>query len=233
MRIHISAVAAVAVLFVGSAVLLAEDAGENKPKRGKVNKEEIKAKIEANKEKREEMKEKREEAKEKNKEKREALQDKAENRIDKRQDNQAKRIEHGISKGYLTEDEVKKLTTQQQAIANLETTIKSDSKITGAEWKSIRDALNDASRNIWAEKHDTDGKQMAVYRLGKNVFAKSDLTAKLAADDISAAEAKALMKDFRSLVELKQKLAGDLSDADRAALQAQYNELLNKYFETR
>lgn len=178
--------------------------------------------------------EKKEELKTKVEEKKTELSEKASDRVDQRQENQEKRIQHGISKGYLTADEVTKLQGQQQEIANLETTALADGKLSKDEFKSIRDELNEASACIWGEKHDTDGNQMAAYRLGKNVFAKAELTSMLADETMSPDQAKALMKDFRSLTEMKSKLStDDLSDADRAALQAQYDELLNKYFEVR
>ena len=193
-----------------------------------------KERIEAAKAKREEAREKREEAKAKREEVRKDLEEKGKERIDKRQDNQSKRIEHGTKKGYLTQDEVSKLQAQQTAIANLEASALTDGKLTRDEFKSIRTELNEASRCIWAEKHDTDGKQMPTYRLGKNVFAKAELTGKLADENLKPEEARALLKDFHRTVELKRKLStDDLSDAERAALQAEYNDLLNKYFEVR
>jgi hypothetical protein len=182
-------------------------------------------------------KEAREESKEARESKREELQNKAqdarENRVDKRQDNQEKRIQHGINKGYLTDEEVKKLNAQQESIATLENSFTSDGKITGNEFKQLQQELNAASQCIWAEKHDTDGKQMAAYRFGKNVFAKDSLTAKLSDENLSKEEAKSIMKDFRAMMDLKKSLSGDLSDAQRAKLQAEYDEMLNKYFEVR
>lgn len=172
-------------------------------------------------------------AKEKRKANKEALEKAGENRCDKRQDNQAKRIQHGINKGYLTADEIAKLNAQQTAITDLETSIKSDGKITRAEAKQIQAALNEASRCIWTEKHDTEGNQMSVYRLGENVVAKDDLTSKLSDPNLSATEAKAIMHDFRRMMDLKTKLSGDLSDAERSKLQAEYDALLNQYFEQR
>ncbi|MDI6774797.1 MAG: hypothetical protein QME60_05305 [Verrucomicrobiota bacterium] len=75
---------------------------------------------------------------------------------------------------------------------------------------------------------------MATYRLGKNVFAKDDLTAKLADENLSPDEAKVLMTDFRRMTDLKRTLASDdLSDTDRAALQTEYDNLLNQYFVVR
>lgn len=157
-----------------------------------------------------------------------------EKEIDRREGRQEKRIEHGIKKGYLTDEEVSKLSSQQERIKAMEEGIKSDGKITREEFKGINQALNDASRAIWAEKHDREGNQMPTYRLGKNVFAKDEFTAKMADENLSKTEAKALLKDFHHLTELKRTLATkDLTDAQRAKLQDEYNTLLNKYFETR
>lgn len=211
----------VSATFAGEDAKAARAAHREKAKANlESRKEAIEAKKEAAKAKREEIKENRSEAREK--------------AIDNREGNQAKRIQHGINKGYLTADEVKTLQAQQDSIAALETSIQADGKVTPVEFKQIQTELNKASRCIWAEKHDTDGKQMATYRLGKNVFANSSLTSQLSDPSLSASAAKALLKDFRRLTELKRTLAtGDLSDAQRAQLQSEYDALLNTYFETR
>lgn len=154
--------------------------------------------------------------------------------VDKREDNQAKRIQHGVNKGYLTPEETKSLQVQQQKIASMESSYKSDGKLTKDEFGQLKDALNVASANIWAEKHDTDGKQMASYRLGKNVYAKDSYTSLLSNQNMTGADAKALTGDFRNMLALKNSLANDnLSAEARAQKQAEYNTLLNKYFEVR
>jgi hypothetical protein len=201
-------------------------------------KEKAGARIEAAKERHDAVKEKTaariEAAKEHREAAKEKLSDAASARTDARQENQGKRIQHGIAKGYLTTDEVTKLNTQQKAIAALESSLKSDGKVTRDEFQQLRTELNEASHCIWAEKHDTDGNQMPTYRLGKNVFARDNLTSRLADENLSAAEAKALLKDFHRTVELKRLLAtGDLSNAERDTLQAEYNTLVNRYFEVR
>ena len=154
--------------------------------------------------------------------------------VDKRQDNQSKRIQQGIKRGYLTPEETKSLKEEQQKIATMESTYKSDGKLTKDECVQLKDALNVASANIWAEKHDTDGKQMATYRLGKNVYAKDSLTGQLSNQNMSGADAKALTSDFRKMLALKNSLANDnLSAEALAKKQAEYDTLLNKYFEVR
>lgn len=65
------------------------------------------------------------------------------------------------------------------------------------------------------------------------MFTKSDLTARLSDENLTKEQARALLKDFRRTVELKRLLSGDLSEADRTRMQAEYDELLNRYFEVR
>lgn len=173
-----------------------------------------------------------------NKAAREATQKAREERrqesVDKRQEFQAKRIQHGINKGYLTTDEIAKLDTQQKQIATMEEQFQGDGQLSKDEARDLRQELDTASHCIWAEKHDTDGNQMPVYRLGKNIYAKDTLTAQLADENLSRTDARALLTDFRRTAELKKTLAtADLSAAERAKLQAEYDALLNKYFEMR
>jgi hypothetical protein len=154
--------------------------------------------------------------------------------VEKRQSNQARRIDQGIKKGYLTPDEIAKLDAQQKSIETMQQSFEADGKLSGDERRQLHDALDTASRCIWAEKHDTEGNPMPTYRLGKNVFAKDDFTARMEDPNLSKADAKALCRDFNRVVTLKKKLATeDLSDDPRAKLQAEYNDLLNKYFEVR
>lgn len=222
----------------GCMIVAASVAGQEDASTGRASRSgERAARREAGREKAEERlqaaKERRETAKEKIRASKEDLSDAVSARVDKRQDNQSKRIQHGIKKGYLTATEVAKLNSQQQSIAALEASFKSDGRLSASEFKQLRGELNEASRCIWAEKHDTDGNQMPVYRLDRNVFAKNDLTAKLADESLTKEQARALLKDFRRTVELKRLLSGDLSEADRARMQAEYDELLNRYFEVR
>lgn len=209
-------------------------AAKAKLKEDTARKEELAKKQEELKAKQEAAKQKATEAKAKAEEVKAAAAAKGQAAVDQRQEWQTKRIEHGIQKGFLTADEVSKLQAQQQEIATLESSLTSDGKLNRGEFQQLRDELNTASCCIWGEKHDTDGNQMAAYALGKNVFAKDALTQKMADENLSKAEAKALLGDFRRTVELKRVLATkDLSDEERAQLQAEYNTLLNKYFETR
>jgi len=211
---------------------------EEKQAEGK--KEERKAAVEAKKEERKAAaEEKKTEAEgkkadaEKNSEAKKAeLTEKANATTEKRQDNQDKRIQHGINKGYLTSDEISKLDSQQKAIEDMQQQFSGDGKINRNEAKQLRDALNDASKDIWLEKHDTDGKQMPVYRLGKDVRLNGAFATKLESGDLSKGEANKFLNDFHKAIEIKKKLNGDLSEKERAELEKKYDDLLNNYFET-
>jgi len=165
---------------------------------------------------------------------RDGLAQKVENRVDKRQDHQAKRIEEGIKKGYLTQDEISKLDAQQKNIASMESSFKSDGKVTKAEATQLRSALNEASLCIFAEKHDADGSTKSVPRLENNVILKNDVAQKLGDENLSRQDARVYLKDFHRMMDLKKTLStGNLSDSDRTSAQNEYNDLLNKYFDTK
>jgi hypothetical protein len=240
----------VAGLFLFGTAIAAEAGNPGRPDGQKPNREAAKEKREAANEKREDAKEareaKREEAKEKREEatkdnreaKKEEAKEKAsdarENRVDKRQDNQEKRINHGINKGYLTPEETAKLNDQQKRIADMEAAFKADGKINGKEFKQLREELNTASRCIFGEKHDAEGKTMPVYRMGKNVFLRDQWAQILQNENLDGKDAKQFAKEFHRMLELKRALANDdIPEARRAKLQQEFNELVNKYFELR
>ena len=160
-------------------------------------------------------------------------QDKRDDKVDKREAHQAKRIDQGIKNGSLTASEQAQLKSQEDTIATMESSYKADGKLTPKEMQSLHTTLDTASRCIWADKHNTDGNQMPTYRLGKSVFAKNSFTSQMSDPNLNPATAKALCKDFRRLTELKRTLAGNLPPAQRTTLQAEYNTLLNTYFDVR
>ena len=179
-------------------------------------------------EKREELKEKRAE---KRTERKEKLEEAAAKRGARRKENQKNRIEHGIKKGYLTEEETEKIVSQQKEIGEMAATFKGDGEVTKEEAKTLRSALSEASRCIFAEKHDTDGEQMSVYRMGENVKLNDDVAEALADEDLSKEEARTYAKDFQAMMHLKKTLSNaEISDSQREKMQSRYDELLNTYF---
>ena len=232
----------VILLAAGQTGALAKDrddgdkAGNEKDDAGKAVKH---ANAEAGKEKKAEKREVAKEKKaEKKAEKKEAVKETRTERVNERtearQTHQAKRIDEGIKKGYLTPAEISKLETQQKSIESLQQSINADGKVTKDEARQLHQQLDEASLNIFAEKHDADGNTKPVLRLGKNVILKNDVAQKLGDENLPRQEARAFLSDLHKMLGLKHSLAtGNLSEAERNADQSQYNDLLNKYFETK
>ncbi len=151
--------------------------------------------------------------------------------VDHREARQQRRIEQGIKHGQLTPDEVKQLEAQEGKIAATEKNFMSDGKLTKDEGKQLEQALNDASLQIWAHRHDTDGNQMPALRLGTDVFANNDIIKQIESGDMNHNQARQFLEDFRRMVHVKNRLStDDLTDAQRTTLQNRYNDLLNQYF---
>src|SRR5262245_36097627 len=79
--------------------------------------------------------------------------------IDQRQANQEQRIDKGIESGQLNQHEANRLEKQQNHINKMEDKAKSDGIVTNKERRRIHNAQNHASRNIFREKHDRQGKR--------------------------------------------------------------------------
>jgi len=154
--------------------------------------------------------------------------------VDRRQAVQARRIEQGVRNGSLTAEELAKLRAQQEAIEQLEDAYKGDGKLTLQERRDLHMKLNYASRCIFAEKHDAEGTQMPVWRFGGNVYAKEAFLKQLEDESLTREQARQIIRDFRTALRLKHRLASEnLGEDERARLQAEYNEILNRYFEIR
>lgn len=76
--------------------------------------------------------------------------------VNKRQHKQHARIHQGVKSGELTRTEAKSLRADQRAIRAEEREFKSDGKLTKAERKELHQDQNEASRDIYREKHDQD-----------------------------------------------------------------------------
>jgi uncharacterized membrane protein YebE (DUF533 family) len=72
------------------------------------------------------------------------------------QQNQRERIGQGVRSGELTRDEAKTLGSQQKAIRAEERSYKSDGVVTRDERKDLHQDLNQASRDIYSQKHDDE-----------------------------------------------------------------------------
>jgi len=75
-------------------------------------------------------------------------------RVDAREAKQQGRIDAGVASGQLTAKETNRLDKQQARIVAAETTAKSDGTVTKSERKHLNHMQNNASHNIYHQKHD-------------------------------------------------------------------------------
>jgi polyhydroxyalkanoate synthesis regulator phasin len=154
-----------------------------------------------------------------------------ERNIDRREARQKRRIEQGIAHGQLTPDEIAALDAQEKSIREMKNGFLAEGPLTKDEGKQLEQALNDASLQIWAQRHDTEGNQKSESRLGKDVFANDQITQEIESGNMTHAQARDFLDDVNRMVHLKHRLStDDLTDAQRTALQNRYNDLLNQYF---
>jgi hypothetical protein len=76
--------------------------------------------------------------------------------VNKRQHHQRARIAQGVHSGELTASEAHALRAEQRAIRAEEHEFKADGQLTRGERRELHRDLNEASRDIWREKHDGD-----------------------------------------------------------------------------
>lgn len=75
-------------------------------------------------------------------------------RVNARQATQHDRIKQGVRSGELTRRETRKVAEEQRDVRQLERAYKSDGKLTGAERLDLAHEQNQASREIYKQKHD-------------------------------------------------------------------------------
>jgi hypothetical protein len=81
--------------------------------------------------------------------------------VNHRQHRQEHRVEQGLRSGELTRQEAKGLRQEERGIRQEERAYKSDGKLTRAERKDLHRDLNQASKDIYREKHDDDKRPRA------------------------------------------------------------------------
>lgn len=76
--------------------------------------------------------------------------------VNARQHHQKQRMRQGVRSGELTHDEAKGLREERRGIHQKEHEYKSDGKLTRDERKDLHKDMNQASRDIYKEKHDAE-----------------------------------------------------------------------------
>ena len=74
--------------------------------------------------------------------------------VNARQANQRERIQQGVKSGELTRRETRKVAEEQRDVRQLERAYKSDGTLTAAERADLHHEQNQASRDLYRQKHD-------------------------------------------------------------------------------
>lgn len=81
--------------------------------------------------------------------------------VNARQERQEDRIRQGVRSGELTRRETRRLVETQRDIRQLERAYKSDGRLTRAERRDLHREQNQASRQIYRQKHDAQERPAA------------------------------------------------------------------------
>jgi hypothetical protein len=147
--------------------------------------------------------------------------------VNARQQRQHERIVQGVKSGELTRREAGRLREEQRDIRQLEGAYKSDGKLTGAERHDLQHEQNQASRDIYRQKHDEqerhDG-QPGVHDPGINER-QANQSARIAqgvkSGELTRPEAHELRQETRDIRDLEHdyKSDGTLTKDERQTLQ--------------
>jgi Skp family chaperone for outer membrane proteins len=160
-------------------------------------------------------------------------------RVNARQHNQRDRIQQGVRSGELTRRETRNVAEDQRDIRQLERAYKSDGQLTGAERVDLRHEQNQASREIYREKHDGQDRPAvapAVRDPGVNQR-QGNQTGRIVqgvkSGELTKAEAQELRTERKDIRELEQgyKSDGALTREERTDLHQQLNQQSREIYE--
>jgi hypothetical protein len=142
----------------------------------------------------------------------------------------ATRITHVIRERSVPEAHVEKLKALQKYIAKLDQ-YKSGSKLSAGEIKQFRETLHNAGLLIFCEEQLPNGSALQLFRYSINVALRPEVLKKLEGDALTREDMQAITRNICRLLQLRAALVSpDYLSEERAALQAEYASLLNKYF---
>jgi hypothetical protein len=150
--------------------------------------------------------------------------------VNARQHNQRERIQQGVASGELTRRETGRLAGEQRDIRQLERAYKSDGALTGAERRDLQHEQNQASRDIYQQKHDGQDRPPAAVRDPGVNQRQAHQTGRIAqgvkSGELTHDEAQQLRTERRDIRGLEQdyKSDGTLTRDERQNLHQQLNE---------
>jgi len=157
--------------------------------------------------------------------------------VNQRQHNQRERIQQGVKSGELTRRETGRLVEEQRDIRQLERGYKSDGTLTGAERRDLQHEQNQASRDIYRQKHDEQDRPPAAVRDPGVNERQANQTARVQqgvkSGELTHGEAQDLRTERRDIRDLEHtyKEDGTLTRDERQDLHQQLNQQSQEIYE--
>jgi hypothetical protein len=152
--------------------------------------------------------------------------------VNARQRNQQERVQQGVRSGELTRRETRNVREGQRDIRQLERAYKSDGTLSAAERADLHHEQNQASRQIYRQKHDAQDRPAsppAVRDPGVNqrqVYQTGRIVQGVKTGTLTKDEAQELRTERRDIRELEQsyKSDGTLTRSERQDLHQQLDQ---------
>jgi Skp family chaperone for outer membrane proteins len=157
--------------------------------------------------------------------------------VNARQHNQRERIQQGVRSGELTRRETGRLVEEQRDVRQLERAYKSDGTLTGAERRDLNHEQNQASRDIYRQKHDEQDRPPAAVRDPGVNQRQANQTGRIVqgvkSGELTHGEAQELRTERSDIRDLEQtyKSDGTLTGAERQDLHQQLNQQSQEIYE--
>jgi hypothetical protein len=159
--------------------------------------------------------------------------------VNARQANQRARIQQGVRSGELTRRETRRAVESQRDIRQLERAYKSDGKLTGAERADLHHEQNQASRQIYNQKHDAQARPAAPAAVRDPAVnqRQANQTGRIVngvrTGELTKGEATELRTERKDIRDLEQSYKSDgvLTKDERQDLHQQLNQQSREIYE--
>ena len=157
--------------------------------------------------------------------------------VNARQHNQRERIQQGVGSGELTRRETGRLVEEQRDVRQLERAYKSDGTLTGAERRDLHHEQNQASHDIYRQKHDEQDRPPAAVRDPGVNERQANQTGRIVqgvkSGELTHGEAQELRTERSDIRDLEQtyKSDGALTHDERQDLHQQLNQQSQEIYE--
>jgi len=158
-------------------------------------------------------------------------------RINTRQHAQRERIQQGVRSGELTGRETHRATENQRDIRQLERAYKSDGELTRNERRDLTKEQNQASRQLYRDKHDAQDRAPAAVRDPLINQRQANQTGRVVqgvkSGELTRPEAQELREERRDIRDLERDYKSDrvLTPEERRDLNQQLNQNSREIFE--